>query len=59
MDPTPLLPGRTRERLTYGVLQPGVGVGDDEDYPSETSLAETSEKLSPEHFVFGVAHIEV
>jgi len=58
MDPAPL-PARSRERLSDRCFQPGVGVGDDQDHPGEASLAETSEELGPEHFVFGVTHVEV
>ena len=52
------LPGRTLEHGADGLLQAGVGVGDDEPHAAQTAGLQRAEELGPEDLVFAVADVE-
>jgi hypothetical protein len=57
MHPTPL-PRRTEQHRGDGLLQPGVGIGDDQLHPTQPASLERAQECRPERAVLGVAHGE-
>ena len=52
------LPGRAEQHRRDGLLEPGVGIGDDQLHPTQAAGFEAAQKRGPERPVLGVAHGE-
>jgi hypothetical protein len=57
MHPTSL-PGCAEQHRGDGLLQPGVGIGDNQLHPTQPASFEAAQELCPERAVLAVAHGE-